>query len=44
MEYYSVINNNVMPDSKERELTELISSRKRGHQVRDGVAILQSKL
>jgi hypothetical protein len=32
-----------MPDSGERELIEPTSSRKTGHQVRDGVAILQSK-
>jgi hypothetical protein len=29
---------------RERELVELTSSRKTGHQVRDGVAIPQSKL
>ena len=28
-----------MPDSRERKLIEPISSRKTGHQVRDGVAI-----
>ena len=28
-----------MPDSRERELIEPTSSRKTGHQVRDGVAI-----
>jgi hypothetical protein len=33
-----------MPDSRERELIEPTSSRKTGHQVRDGVAILQSQL
>jgi hypothetical protein len=33
-----------MLNSKERELIELISSRKTGHQVRDGVAIPQSHL
>jgi hypothetical protein len=33
-----------MPDSVERELVEPTSSRKTGHQVRDGVAIPQSKL
>ena len=33
-----------MPDSRERELIEPTSSRKTGHQVRDGVAIPQSKL
>jgi hypothetical protein len=33
-----------MPDSRERELIEFTSSRKTGHQVRDGVAILQSHL
>jgi hypothetical protein len=33
-----------MPDSRERELTESTSSRKRGHQGRDGVAIPQSHL
>ena len=33
-----------IPDSRERELTEPTSSRKTGHQVRDGVAILQSQL
>jgi hypothetical protein len=32
------------PDSVERELVEHISSRKTGHQVRDGVAIPQSYL
>jgi hypothetical protein len=32
-----------MPYSRERELVESISSRKTGHQVRDGVAIPQSK-
>jgi hypothetical protein len=31
-------------DSRERELKEPTSSRKTGHQVRDGVAILQSQL
>jgi hypothetical protein len=31
-------------DSRERELIEPTSSRKTGHQVRDGVAIPQSKL
>ena len=30
-----------MPDSRERELIEHTSSRKLGHQVRDGVAIPQ---
>jgi hypothetical protein len=30
--------------SRERELIELTSSRKTGHQVRDRVAILQSEL
>jgi hypothetical protein len=33
-----------MPDSRESELIELISSRKTGHQVRVGVAIPQSHL
>ena len=33
-----------MPDSRERELIEPTSSRKTGHQVRDGVAIPQSQL
>jgi len=33
-----------MPYNGERELVEPISSRKTGHQVRDGVAIPQSKL
>ena len=33
-----------MPDSREKELIEPTSSRKTGHQVRDGVAILQSQL
>ena len=33
-----------MPNNKERELIEPISSRKTGHQVRDGVAIPQSYL
>ena len=33
-----------MPDSRKRELMEPTSSRKRGHQVRDGVAISQSHL
>jgi hypothetical protein len=33
-----------MPDSKEWELIESASSRKIGHQVRDGVAIPQSHL
>jgi hypothetical protein len=33
-----------MPDSKERELIETTSSRKTDHQVRDGIAIPQSKL
>ena len=33
-----------MPDSRERELIEPTSSRKTGHQVRDGVAIPQSHL
>jgi hypothetical protein len=32
-----------MPNSGERELVELTFSRKTGHQVRDGVAIPQSK-
>jgi hypothetical protein len=32
------------PDSRERELIEATSSRKTGHQVRDGVVILQSHL
>ena len=32
-----------MPYNGERELVEPTSSRKTGHQVRDGVAILQSK-
>jgi hypothetical protein len=32
---------NEMPDSRERELIEHTSSRKLGHQVRDGVAIPQ---
>jgi hypothetical protein len=33
-----------MPDIGERELIEPISSRKTGHQVRERVAISQSKL
>ena len=33
-----------MPYSGKRELVESTSSRKTGHQVRDGVAIPQSKL
>jgi hypothetical protein len=33
-----------MPYSGERELVEPTSSRKTGHQVRDGVVIPQSKL
>jgi hypothetical protein len=33
-----------MPNSRERELIEPTSSRKTGHQVRDGVAIPQSHL
>jgi hypothetical protein len=33
-----------MPDSTERDLIESTSSRKRGHQVREGFAILQLKL
>jgi hypothetical protein len=33
-----------MPYNRERELLEPISSRKTGHQVRDAVAIPQSKL
>ena len=33
-----------MLNSRERELTEPTSSRKTGHQVRDGVAIQQSHL
>jgi hypothetical protein len=33
-----------MPDSRERELIEPISSRKTGHEVRDRVAIPQSHL
>ena len=33
-----------MPDSRKRELIEPISSRKTVHQVREGVAIPQSKL
>jgi hypothetical protein len=33
-----------MPDSRERELIEPTSSRKTGHQVKDGVAIPQSHL
>jgi hypothetical protein len=33
-----------MPDSRERELIEPTACRKTGHQVRDGVAILQSQL
>jgi hypothetical protein len=33
-----------MPNSREREVMELTSSRKTGHQVRDGVAIPQSQL
>jgi hypothetical protein len=33
-----------MPDSRKRELTEPPSSRKTGHQVKDGVAIPQSHL
>jgi hypothetical protein len=32
-----------MPNSRERELTESTSSRKTGHQVRDGVVIPQSQ-
>ena len=33
-----------MPDSRERELIEPTSSRKTGHQGRDGVGILQSHI
>ena len=33
-----------MPDSRERELTKPTPSRKTGHQVRDGVAILVNTL
>ena len=33
-----------MPNSREGEFIELTSSRKTGHQVRDGVAIPQSHL
>jgi hypothetical protein len=33
-----------MPDNRERELIEPTSSRKTGHQMREGVAIPQSKL
>jgi hypothetical protein len=33
-----------MPTVKEREFIEPTSSRKTGHQVRDGLAILQSQL
>jgi hypothetical protein len=33
-----------MPDSREREFSKSIASRKTGHQVRDGVAIPQSHL
>jgi hypothetical protein len=33
-----------MDNSRERELIEPTSSRKSGHQVKDGVAISQSKL
>ena len=33
-----------MPESKEKELIEPTSSRKTGHQGREGIAILQSKL
>jgi hypothetical protein len=33
-----------MPNSRERELIELSSSRKTGHQVRDRLAIPQSYL
>jgi hypothetical protein len=33
-----------MPDSREREHIESTSSRKTGHQMRDGVAIPQSQL
>jgi hypothetical protein len=33
-----------MPDSRERELIEPTSSRKTGHQVRDGIAIPLSHL
>jgi hypothetical protein len=33
-----------MPDSRERELIEPTSSRKTGHQVRDGMVIPQSQL
>jgi hypothetical protein len=33
-----------MPDSRERELIEATSSRKTGHQVRNGVPIPQSQL
>ena len=35
---------NEIPCLGERELVELTSNRKTGHQVRDGVAIPQSKL
>ena len=33
-----------MPDSRDREITEPMSSKKTVHQVRDGVAIPQSQL
>ena len=33
-----------MPDSSEKEIIEPTSSRKTGHQLRDGVAIPQSQL
>jgi hypothetical protein len=33
-----------MPDSRERKLIELTSNRKTGHQMREGVALPQSKL
>jgi hypothetical protein len=33
-----------MPDIRERELVDSTSSRKTGHQVKDGVAIPQSHL
>jgi hypothetical protein len=33
-----------MLDNRERELIELTSSRKTGHQMREGISIPQSKL
>ena len=35
---------NEMPNNRERELIELTSSRKAGHQMKEGAVIPQSKL